>query len=56
VEERRGGHIGAISGLALLTGATALAAVAGGRHSIFATLLWRTRPRAPCSSPSAAEQ
>jgi hypothetical protein len=39
VKERRGGHIGTISGLALLTGATALAAVAGGRHSIFATLL-----------------
>jgi hypothetical protein len=39
VKERRGGHIGTISGLALLTGATALAAVAGGQHSIFATLL-----------------
>jgi hypothetical protein len=39
VKERRGGHIGTISGLALLTGATALAAVAGGRHSAFATLL-----------------
>jgi hypothetical protein len=39
VKERRGGHIGTISGLALLTGATALAAVAGGRHSLFATLL-----------------
>jgi hypothetical protein len=39
VKERRGGHLGTISGLALLTGATALAAVAGGRHSIFATLL-----------------
>jgi hypothetical protein len=39
VRERRAGHVGTISGLALLTGATALAAVAGGRHSIFATLL-----------------
>jgi hypothetical protein len=39
VKERRGGHVGTISGLALLVGSTALAAVAGGRHSIFATLL-----------------
>jgi hypothetical protein len=39
VKERRGGHLGTISGLALLVGSTALAAVAGGRHSIFATLL-----------------
>lgn len=39
MKDRRGGHIGTISGLALLTGATGLAAVAGGRHSIFATLL-----------------
>jgi hypothetical protein len=38
-EERRGGHIGTISGLALLVGCTAPAAVAGGHHSIFATLL-----------------
>ncbi|MEV6842037.1 hypothetical protein [Actinoplanes sp. NPDC051411] len=39
MKERRGGHIGTISGLALLTGTTALAAVAGGQHSIFATML-----------------
>jgi hypothetical protein len=39
VKERRGGHIGTVSGLALLTGATALSAVAGGQHSIFATVL-----------------
>jgi hypothetical protein len=39
VKERRGGHIGTISGLALLTGATGLSAVAGGRHSVFATVL-----------------
>jgi hypothetical protein len=36
VEERR---TGTVSGLALLVGATALAAVAGGAHSVFATLL-----------------
>lgn len=39
MEERRGARIGTVSGLALLTGATAVAAVAGGAHSIFATVL-----------------
>ena len=39
MEERRVARVGTVSGLALLTGATAVAAVAGGRHSIFATLL-----------------
>jgi hypothetical protein len=39
VEERRGPRIGTVSGLALLTGGTAVAAVTGGAHSIFATVL-----------------
>jgi hypothetical protein len=39
VEERRRARIGTVSGLALLAGGTAVAAVAGGRHSIFATIL-----------------
>ena len=39
MEERRGARIGTVSGLALLTGGTAVAAVAGGAHSVFATLL-----------------
>jgi hypothetical protein len=39
VEERRAGRIGTVSGLALLAGGTAIAAVAGGAHSIFATIL-----------------
>jgi hypothetical protein len=39
VEERRGPRIGTVSGLALLTGGTAIAAVTGGAHSIFATVL-----------------
>lgn len=39
MEERRSGRVGTVSGLALLVGATALAAVAGGAHSVFATLL-----------------
>jgi hypothetical protein len=39
MEERREARIGTVSGLALLAGGTALAAVAGGAHSIFATLL-----------------
>jgi hypothetical protein len=39
VEERRGARIGTVSGLALLAGGTAVAAVAGGAHSIFATIL-----------------
>ncbi|MCU7729794.1 hypothetical protein ODJ79_39260 [Actinoplanes sp. KI2] len=39
MEERRRARIGTVSGLALLTGGTAVAAVAGGAHSIFATIL-----------------
>ena len=39
VEERRGARVGTVSGLALLAGGTAVAAVAGGTHSIFATVL-----------------
>jgi hypothetical protein len=39
VEERRSARVGTVSGLALLTGGTAVAAVAGGAHSIFATIL-----------------
>jgi hypothetical protein len=39
VEERRGARVGTVSGLALLAGGTAVAAVAGGAHSIFATVL-----------------
>jgi hypothetical protein len=39
VEERRTARVGTVSGLALLAGGTAVAAVAGGAHSIFATLL-----------------
>jgi hypothetical protein len=39
VEERRSARIGTVSGLALLAGGTAVAAVAGGAHSIFATVL-----------------
>jgi len=39
VEERRVARIGTVSGLALLAGGTAVAAVAGGTHSIFATIL-----------------
>jgi hypothetical protein len=39
VRERRSARIGTVSGLALLVGGTAVAAVAGGAHSIFATLL-----------------
>ncbi|MEU4422908.1 hypothetical protein AB0F81_19950 [Actinoplanes sp. NPDC024001] len=39
MEERRRARVGTVSGLALLTGATALVAVAGGHRSIFATLL-----------------
>jgi hypothetical protein len=38
VEERRTARVGTVSGLALLTGGTAVAAVAGGAHSIFATV------------------
>lgn len=38
-EERRSARIGTVSGLALLAGGTAVAAVAGGAHSIFATIL-----------------
>jgi hypothetical protein len=39
VEERRSARIGTVSGLAVLAGATAVAAVAGGAHSAFATAL-----------------
>jgi hypothetical protein len=39
VEERREARVGTVSGLALLVGGTAVAAVAGGTHSIFATVL-----------------
>ena len=39
MEERRKARVGTVSGLALLAGGTAVAAVAGGRHSIFATIL-----------------
>ena len=39
MEERRSALIGTVSGLALLAGGTAVAAVAGGAHSIFATIL-----------------
>jgi preprotein translocase subunit SecY len=42
VEERRKARVGTVSGLALLTGGTAIAAVAGGAHSIFATILLGT--------------
>ncbi|GAA3936165.1 hypothetical protein Aau02nite_64180 [Amorphoplanes auranticolor] len=39
VEERRSARVGTVSGLALLAGGTAVAAVAGGTHSFFATAL-----------------
>ena len=39
MEERRRARVGTVSGLALLLGGTAVAAVAGGAHSIFATVL-----------------
>ncbi|MEV6599037.1 hypothetical protein AB0M36_19590 [Actinoplanes sp. NPDC051346] len=39
MRERRGARIGTVSGLAVLVGGTAITAVAGGAHSIFATLL-----------------
>src|SRR4051794_24523123 len=39
VEERRSARVGTVSGLALLAGGTAVAAVAGGAHTIFATIL-----------------
>ncbi|MEV6634454.1 hypothetical protein AB0M54_27275 [Actinoplanes sp. NPDC051470] len=39
MEERRSARVGTVSGLALLSGGTAIAAVAGGAHSIFATIL-----------------
>jgi hypothetical protein len=39
VRERRSARIGTVSGLALLAGGTAVAAVAGGAHSVFATIL-----------------
>jgi hypothetical protein len=39
VRERRSARVGTVSGLALLTGGTAVAAVAGGTHSVFSTVL-----------------
>jgi hypothetical protein len=39
VEERRSARVGTVSGLALLAGGTAVATVAGGAHSVFATIL-----------------
>jgi hypothetical protein len=39
VRERRSARVGTVSGLALLAGGTAVAAVAGGAHSVFATIL-----------------
>lgn len=39
VEERRKARVGTVSGLALLAGGTAVAAVAGGAHTVFATIL-----------------
>ncbi|WP_232050456.1 hypothetical protein [Actinoplanes sp. OR16] len=39
MKDRRSARVGTVSGLALLTGATALVAVAGDHRSIFATLL-----------------
>jgi hypothetical protein len=39
VEERRAARIGTVSGLALLGGGTAVAAVAGSARSVFATVL-----------------
>ena len=39
VEERRSARVGTVSGLALLAGGTAVAAVAGGAHSVFSTVL-----------------
>ena len=39
MKERRSARSGAVSGLALLAGGTALAAVAGGTHSVSATVL-----------------
>lgn len=37
--DRRQARVGTVSGLALMTGATAMVAVSGGHHSIFAVLL-----------------
>ena len=39
MSERRAARVGTVGGLALLTGGTAVAAVAGGTHSVFATIL-----------------
>lgn len=39
VEERRAARVGTVSGLALLVGGTAAAAVTGGTHSVFATIM-----------------
>ena len=38
MDERRRARVGTVSGLALLTGGTAVAAVTGGRHSTLATI------------------
>lgn len=39
MEERRSARVGTVSGLALLAGGTAVAAVAGGSRSVFASIL-----------------
>jgi hypothetical protein len=39
ISERRTPRVGTVSGLALMTGATAMAAIGGGQHSVFATIL-----------------
>lgn len=39
MEERRSARVGTVSGLALLAGGTAVAAVTGGTHSVFASIL-----------------
>ena len=39
MEDRRKARIGTVSGLAFLAGSTALVAVSGGHHSVFAVLL-----------------
>lgn len=39
ISERRKARVGTVSGLALMTGATAMVAVSGGHHSVFATIL-----------------
>lgn len=39
MEERRSARVGTVSGLALLAGGTAVAAVAGGSRSVFASIM-----------------